>query len=385
MKRSQNQSGFTLVELLVVIAIIGILVGLLLPAVQAAREAARRMQCSNNIKQLALATHNHHDVYKRFPAANWDLNYVAPLGAVASTGTAANGNDRLSYLTCLLPYIEQQSLYAQIVPWALAGQRPWNTPATATNSSTGAVVNNPYLTNIPGFRCPSDQLAYSPTDIKPTNYVCNKGDIYLNFSDHEWRGPFSRGDKGSCTLAGSLKDGASNTVMLSETCIGRENGIAGQSTVKAGTATNVGYTIGVVWSPSLCFAQRGGNGFLIGAGVASYGDTGQGRGRRWGDAQSTYTTFHTIGPPNSPACSNGGGGENSFIGAASSYHTGGVNTAMCDGSVRFVSDSIDTGNLAASIPATPTNTRQYTGPSLWGVWGALGSMAGNETVSAGDN
>lgn len=172
--------------------------------------------------------------------------------------------------------------------------------------------------------------------------------------------------------------------MLSETAIGRSNGVAGQSTVKSDIAINVGFTVGGVWSPSACLAQRGPNGYLIGAAASNYGDTGQGRGRRWGDAMSTYTTFHTIAPPNSPACASGGGGEASFMGTASSYHTGGVTTAMCDASVRFVSDSIDTGNLSASIPANPANTRQYSGPSLWGIWGSLGSMSGGETT-AGDN
>ncbi len=169
MQKGHSQSGFTLVELLVVIAIIGILVGLLLPAVQAAREAARRMQCSNNLKQLSLAVHNHHDVFKRFPAASWDLNYVSPLGADPRSGTAANANDRLSYLTCLLPYMEQQALQAQLVPWLIAGQRPWTTATTFTTTA-GPVISNPFINNLPGFRCPSDTLAYSPTDVKPTNY-----------------------------------------------------------------------------------------------------------------------------------------------------------------------------------------------------------------------
>ena len=109
--------GFTLVELLVVIAIIGILVGLLLPAVQAAREAARRMQCSNNMKNIVLAQHNFHDAYKRFPAASHD-----PLwrGAVL-VGTNGNSFERISFLASTLPFIEQNSLYQQIAPFAIAG------------------------------------------------------------------------------------------------------------------------------------------------------------------------------------------------------------------------------------------------------------------------
>src|SRR5438874_1669093 len=95
-------SGFTLVELLVVIAIIGVLVALLLPAVQAAREAARRTQCSNNLKQLGLAMHNYHDVAGRLPC---NINRV---------GGATNDRNQASQLVNLLPYIEQKSLYDQI-------------------------------------------------------------------------------------------------------------------------------------------------------------------------------------------------------------------------------------------------------------------------------
>jgi len=94
----RKRHGFTLVELLVVIAIIGILIALLLPAVQAAREAARRSQCTNNLKQIALAVHNYHDTYKVFPIGNWTTAY----------GT---------WLVSLLPFIEQQALADRYQPW----------------------------------------------------------------------------------------------------------------------------------------------------------------------------------------------------------------------------------------------------------------------------
>jgi prepilin-type N-terminal cleavage/methylation domain-containing protein len=140
--RSRNQrrvdvlTGFTLVELLVVIAIIGILVALLLPAVQAAREAARRTQCLNNIKQLSLAALNHHDTRKSFPIG---MKMKQGLSLTEST-----------FLIELLPYVEQDALHSQ-----------WNFTSPATNA-TNNVATSRAATLIPGFVCPSDQFASNP-------------------------------------------------------------------------------------------------------------------------------------------------------------------------------------------------------------------------------
>ena len=133
----KERSGFTLVELLVVIAIIGILVGLLLPAVQAAREAARRMSCSNNFKQIGLALHNYHSAFKQFPM-QMGGTYVD-----GSSGPSATQNGfRLSWIPAILPFIEQQAIWEQIsnpygfnadgvtpraTPWPPMGPQPWNT------------------------------------------------------------------------------------------------------------------------------------------------------------------------------------------------------------------------------------------------------------------
>ncbi len=257
--RSVGRPAFTLVELLVVIAIIGILVGLLLPAVQMAREAARRMQCSNNLKQIALAEHNHHDAYKKFSPASHDPRWQSLLN---------NGQawDRLSYLTQILPFIEQSALYNQIGPYALAGGRPW-TRDNRTNSSTGAVAPSPYAQNVPTFRCPSDAVNIFNSDAKPTNYSCNRGDIYLNSGDWEWRGAFANGTRGQMDF-GKLKDGSSNTLMLGEVVIGRTDGVVGVDTVLEGTARNSIGPVGGQYTPALCLAQRGPNGLLVGPSLA---------------------------------------------------------------------------------------------------------------------
>ncbi|MEO8495605.1 MAG: DUF1559 domain-containing protein [Planctomycetota bacterium] len=219
--------GFTLVELLVVIAIIGILVALLLPAVQAAREAARRMQCGNNLKQLGLALHNYHDTYKVFP-----MGVMNPGVNPGSAGT-------LPYLTTcsvtcrntpwtlyILPYIEQQPLHDQI-DFSLAmgpAQRSGAGPAI----HQGALFAN---TPLGVFQCPSDpvyqdpyQLAgnahYAITNGRRTSYWFPAIDR-LEDRTQPWDRDISNnramfGINGGARI-GDVKDGTSNTMMLSET------------------------------------------------------------------------------------------------------------------------------------------------------------------------
>jgi prepilin-type N-terminal cleavage/methylation domain-containing protein len=146
-----RRKAFTLVELLVVIAIIGILVALLLPAVQAAREAARRMNCSNNLKQLALACHNYHDANKAFP-----LNYGRTAGNAHWADPVNPSHRSTSWMQQVLPYIEQQALYNQIDFNFDVKLDPRNgtTPVNPNTPSNAAVAR----TVIPGFLCPSDTL-----------------------------------------------------------------------------------------------------------------------------------------------------------------------------------------------------------------------------------
>ena len=152
MLRYKGRIGFTLVELLVVIAIIGILVGLLLPAVQAAREAARRMQCSNNLKQMGLAIHNHESTYKYMPACEKDLaapDADNPYGQTAVWGT----------LMHLLPYMEQNNIY-NLVPIQRSYFDPKSLPAPFGTLAPAAVA--PITT----FICPSTP-SNAPSDYGP--------------------------------------------------------------------------------------------------------------------------------------------------------------------------------------------------------------------------
>lgn len=356
--------GFTLVELLVVIAIIGVMVGLLLPAVQAAREAARRMSCGNNLKQLGLAVHTHADTFKRFPPASHNPAWQTALND-------GNSWDRLGYLTRLLPFIEQNAVYEMIQPFVSRGGRPWNFGAND--------VPSPFAINISTFLCPSD-VGSSGNDPRASNYACNRGDLYLATGDWEWRGVFSNGVRGKADF-GTIVDGTTNTAMLSEKVIGRMAGPPAGQKIKGSVATGVDQRLGGQFQPSLCMAVRGAGNTIANAPGAqdSSGEGGWGPSRRWGDAANLYSGFFTIIPPNGPTCAADNAEHNSMP-PPSSNHPGGVHVAMCDASVRFVSDSVDTGNLAQTAPANPANSRTYSGPSLWGVWGAMGSMAGGETV-----
>jgi len=356
----KRRSAFTLVELLVVIAIIGILVALLLPAVQAAREAARRMSCTNNLKQLALANHNHHDVHKMFP----------PQGFNTQFRSLFNGNfgwDRMGYITPLLPFIEQQPLYDDVISYTQENRRPWNGNAMADGSIS------PYRRVVASLLCPSDGNKDLPESyIKGTSYHGNRGDIIMDTDWHEWRGVYGRGTHGKCSF-GTLTDGSSNTIMLAEVPIGRNGGML--CPVKGGLALDVGWNQGS--NPTVCLARVGLDNILIDPCKNDNNPTGWGLGRRWGDSHSLYTTFFTIIGPNGPSCSRQSG-ENWDIPTAGSHHPTGCNVALADGSVRFVTETIDTGDPNQIPPDMGGRPQDYSGPSLWGVWGALGTTRGGE-------
>lgn len=348
--------GFTLVELLVVIAIIGVLVGLLLPAVQAAREAARRMSCTNNLKQLGIALHNFHDTHKEFPSASHQ-----PLFKHPEYNDWRDGRDRWSYLTVLLPFMEQQPAYDQLVQTHIGKERPWH--------------HTPLLkTSIPTFLCPSDPGKDAKNTLARTSYQCNRGDQWLNWDWWESRGVFGNGSRIVKNFS-SLTDGASNTMMVSEVKIG----VQGSRRVTEAIATNLGVQNSD--PPSNCLAEVGPDGYFVGDVQGWDWQTGW----RWSDAIVPYTLWYPMLPPNGPSCGNNG--ESWAMITASSHHTGGVNVLFGDGSIHFISETIDAGDPTLTVfdspypPSDPNRPQDYTGPSLYGVWGALGSAAGGEAVS----
>jgi len=381
MKVSTNkQSGFTLVELLVVIAIIGILISLLLPAVQAAREAARRMQCSNNLKQLGLALHTYHDANKTFPAVK-----CGPSDWVSWGMTSFN--------IPLLPYFEQSALFSTIT----ANSPPASTKGISEDESVCwpncLLAPEPYRAILNTLGCPSDGAAYSltPRGSAGTNYMASFGDApwwFAKESSQNNRGFFGGGcayEDGSGPISSmrpiyrsiaAMSDGTSNTIMLSEAVRGT---VAGGKSIKGNIAAVPSGGQDGACPPSVCAGiprEPGSNSSFAGNAIS------QTRGISWADGRPHILCFQTILPPNSPSCNEGlpntgwAGGYYS----ASSNHTSGVNVSIGDASVQFVSSTINCAR-AGTDGQNSDGKIQPSGASPFGVWGALGSINGGESDS----
>ncbi len=340
--RGQRQ-GFTLIELLVVIAIIAVLIALLLPAVQQAREAARRSQCKNNLKQLGLALHNYHDVYNVFP-------YLMG-GTVAPGQSDANPANwgRASGFIGLLPYIDQAPLYNQIsnsltingTTYPPFGPSPWlenYTPWTAT---------------IQTLLCPSEGRHIRQNRIGNTTYAFSTGDSGAVITMNP-RGVF--GDRSSVGMR-DITDGSSNTILMAERAFPTATNDIGHSTVIANATV-----------PNDCRAA-----YNSSTRQYTTGTIRDWTGDRWPDGGVAFTGFNTILPPNSPSCAVSNHEAQNGIYSAGSKHTGGAHALMGDGSVRFISENINTGNLGV-------DSLTVSGQSNYGVWGSLGSKNGGEVV-----
>ena len=370
-----HRPAFTLVELLVVIAIIGMLIGLLLPAVQSAREAARRMQCSNKVKQLTLAIHTYAD-------ANDSALPPYGGGPYGAANIAANDNPgRWSGLILLLPYIEQNALYDRFISERMI----FGTWGARSIPASDGGANNPTTEQPSAFICPANAPTGKPDNF--TGFTCyrfNYGDYPGGYSrNNQIRGPF--GHLQSHTLS-KITDGTSNTLCFSEKAVD-DYGANSEGVKVTATSYSTGPpggfgdgTIsaqrGILVDRTICAGSAPDGVYAIGVG-GQVSAAGYRYGWYW--ASTFYhVIFQTTLPPNSPSCYNRGSDYNALF-SATSFHTGGVNASLMDGSVKFISNNIDSG----TEKSYPNNLQlNPSGKSPFGVWGAYGTRNGGESIAS---
>jgi prepilin-type processing-associated H-X9-DG protein len=358
------------------------LIALLLPAVQAARAAAQRMQCANNIKQWSLALHNHHDTQSNFPAGS---NRFAVSGKVA--GFSGVVRDNWSATWFLLPFIEQQARYEQ-------GCAALTASGTTTILSDGTVVGT--LLYIPNYNflcgtinsilCPSSSNTKSPNGIQARNsyrtcfgdWVVNNGGEDVTASGITSKFPRVRGVfwYGLQRNFNDIADGASNTIAVSEANIGATESL--DLALKANTIFVPDLNTNAAADPNCTFVKVAdpGNRNTYNSSILTSQGT-YAKGFRFADGRFLLSGFNTVIPPNGPSCQPSvGSWVNWGYNTATSNHSGGVNVGFMDGSTRFITDTIDCGNLS-----TAQTTAMLSQPSIYGIWGALGTCAGGESVT----
>lgn len=398
--QKKKRYGFTLVELLVVIAIIGVLVGLLLPAVQAAREAARRMSCSNNFKQIGLGIHNYHAAFNQLPTQKSGTGGSSSGNIAWHAGSSATNNRlALSMLVGLTPFLEQQAIWEVI-------SNPYDDGDGNVFPAMGPTSQNinydPWITELPMYRCPSDPGSGLPA-LGRTNYAACFGDAlrHSNTGAYNWnledpnngrtvntrsamRGVFIPSTK---MRFRDILDGLANTICAGEiiTDLGdndkRSNALltANENLIRNSILACRGSLDPE--RPQFWDASAIPNTATRRSGATA------GRGFRWASGYLYHSGFQTLLPPNGEVCwagnpSWGREREREGIATASSRHQGGVHVLMSDGAVKFITDSIEAGNQAAKpVLAGNSAPNAVTGSaSPFGLWGALGTRASKEVI-----
>jgi prepilin-type processing-associated H-X9-DG protein len=390
----------------------------LLPAVQAAREAARRMSCGNNFKQIGLGIHNYHAAYNQLPTHGTGNHQAQPpVNAQAGAALTGGGNNGmiLSFLVGLTPFIEQQAIWELISQpsrqqtngavmtgqWPAMGPAPWQ----------GQYI--PWATEISGFRCPSDPGIGLP-GLGRTNYAAATGDSIDRMQDASFRCSgatpctwgFNNGEAQNAragqrgvfqfrTKAGfrDILDGTANSIMCGEIAsdLG-DNSITTHATINVGGDRLVNPTRGGLYENPLL-----GDNFIdnlrprfwcpVGSTTctpgAFRGGAGERRGFRWADGRPLYTQVNMILPPNRAVKIAQGGDGDSGVMPPSSRHQGGVHVLMADGAVKFITDSIEAGNSAQPMVYNQQVFPQSRpgAPSPYGLWGALGTRSSKEVLS----
>ncbi len=372
--RNRLHRAFTLIELLVVIAIIAVLIALLLPAVQSAREAARRAQCTNNLKQMGLAVHNYTSSAGSFPVLFDNFGNPSPPNGPSSP----NGEWPLGWAVGILPFMEQGPLYNSA-----------NYSGGATHAINITTVSS---VKINGYVCPSESIKSGPWIASTfTSYHANIGGPECIAP---WTGPIvpmlqdANGIPGSSNIYpygvgntgvvdfSSISDGTSNTALFSEKLIGLNGYVSvspGQLLNSLRVSYQTNFTTDVNGNPASIGTGGGAMALqfvqtcqAIPATTAPTNPT-QWSGACWNGSHAGtlhFNSYNHYNPPNTLSCVAGNswggapGGFNDII-TATSAHPGGVNVAMCDGSVKFIKSSIGVN-----------------------VWWALGSRNQGELLSS---
>ena len=339
----RQRNAFTLLELLVVVTIIAVLLALLLPFITRSREAARRMSCANNFKQIGLAIQNYDAAFKQMPSL--------------MSGTKSNGH-RLSGLVALLPFLESSPRWDLISnPASFNGVSYPAMGPPPTDKNYG-----PWLEQIPTYSCPSE---YGPPSVfGRTNYTFNVGDqitgLYDNKGVDTVRGPFAPGLQ---IKVQDIRDGLSNTVLMTEIANKIDDHVIGN--------ISVGHGSGLSKGPSTCFQTTVPDYPILFRDEVTTDSVG--RGGSFADGSGGVGWVTTILPPNSPSCAIQQQPLYEGVFSAASRHPGGANVLFGDGAVVFITETIDTGDT--NKPPVSIDEQ-----SPYGLWGALGTKNATETT-----
>jgi len=346
--RQGQRRGFTLIELLVVIAIIAVLIALLLPAVQAAREAARRAQCVNNLKQMGLGIHNYISINNCFPPLFTNFNTLGGASGAGPNIANPEGPWPLGWAVAILPNMEQTQLF-NAANYSYGAQ-------DAPNRTVAFAKVNTYI-------CPSETLTNGPWPGVPSfiNYAANVGGpasiamfsgpiVTMTNNSFSTSGWGNNGYTGSVGVQ-SVSDGTSNTALFSEKLIGIQTPSSGGVTPGSTFAKRVIFQIssitvnpdtgGPAQATSFYQACKSIPSTTVASG-ANYWNGACWSGSHAGTLR--FNAYDHVNTPNGYSCQDGNAqapGDVTDAITASSFHAGGVNVGMCDGSVRFVKDTVN--------------------------------------------